>query len=122
MSEVEKLIEEAGKGGWRWFDKAQSQIDKQINPGRKAANLSKEDATTIRGAWKRFYHSPDGRKALDELCRRTTRQPLVQIHHCQSAEQAGLNAAYREGQNDVMLGILRIIESPEPEENDNEGA
>jgi len=119
---TEDLMKSAGSAGWDWFDEAQKKIDARINPGRKSQTLSTEDGKTIRAAWKRFFHSPDGRKALEDLAQRTTNQPLVQIHHCQSAEQAGMNAAYREGQNNVMLAILRIIDSPEPEEKPSEGA
>lgn len=106
-STIEDIIKGISDGG---FDPhstgAVTEAAKQVQLQRAR---SAEDAKTIAHAWARFYETPDGRMALDQLFDTTLRRTAYFAQLGIPLDQVALYGALREGQNGVAQMIARLI-------------
>lgn len=112
---IEDLIRGAQSGGWEWFKKFDEQMNARISGDRKPPDPGPDQAEAIRAAWKAFAQSEGGKLALQDLCDRTLNRATFLTHLGLPADQLAIYGAAREGQNAIVLAILRIISEDEAE-------
>lgn len=108
-ADLQKWIERAATAGWDWFDGlAQPGLTEDQKAAFKREAESKRDR--IAAAWARFADSEDGAEALQVLLDGTVNRavpPAVAMGF--GMEQVAMYAQFREGQNNIAHGILKLI-------------
>ena len=94
--------------GWEQFNQM---LDDRLKPavGLERA-LSEEDAKAINSAWAKFYETPDGKKAIEELFGQTLFRQVYLTAMNLTPEQCGHWGAFREGQNSIADVIRQRIQ------------
>lgn len=107
--DLQKWVERAATGGWEFFQPfAQPGLSDDQREALKAK--AAEDRETIARAWQEFAATPSGEKALQVLLDGTVNRavpPAVAMGF--TMEQVAMFAQFREGQNNIAHGILKLI-------------
>lgn len=103
---LEEIINSARHEGWEFFDK----VDERL-AGKLDVSQEKDvaDARAIADAWAAFYHSPEGRKALERLFDTTLRRTVFFVSLGLDPQSMATFGAFREGQNALAYEIARQI-------------
>lgn len=103
---MEDILAHAAKGGWDFFDRLPSDLQKRVSPEQVR---DEETAKLIASAWARFARSSDGRKAMEALFDATLRRTVYFVNLGQDAQSMAMWGAFREGQNALAQEIARQI-------------
>lgn len=103
---LEDILGSAANGGWDWFDSVPEHVRKAVESQRK---LSDADARAIDAAWREFYETPGGRKALEALFESTLRRTTFFVNLGLDIQSMAVFGAFREGQNALAHEIARRI-------------
>jgi hypothetical protein len=95
---------------------AAMQLDPRFAPSKdeldrraRKAQEQRQDILRIARAWSDFEASPDGKRAMEQLLDQTVRRIVFHVTPGATAEQIALSGAFREGQNQIMTEILKLI-------------
>lgn len=113
---LDQLVDYGRKAGWDFIDGIADAGDARIRDQLRQAEKDDADRKTVEAAFKAFHASPEGRKALQYLCDRTINRPVFLTHLGLSAEQVAIYGAHREGANQLMWQILKLIATGEPDD------
>jgi hypothetical protein len=103
---LEDILSGAASGGWEWFDQLPDTVKKQMET-RQA--ISRDEARAVARAWREFYESPGGKKALELLFDSTLRRTSYFVNLGQEPTAMAVFGAFREGQNALAQEIARQI-------------
>lgn len=106
IGSLQGWIERANGAGWDWFVQQPGADLDRAKVLRQEAELKKRRLASI---WADFINTPDGAEALQALVDQTLNRALVpSVAHGATIEQTALYAQFREGQNNIVQGILAM--------------
>jgi hypothetical protein len=103
---LENWISQAGTAGWDWFKGAPGRTQEQLDAAKAKAQA---DIEMIAGAWRDFANTEPGRRALQALIDGTLNKTVSPMGMGLTMEQAALFGAAREGQNNIVWLITKLI-------------
>lgn len=97
-----ELLQKIGSGGWGALENASKNIQQDFE--RQRAEIMAEAATLAAP-----FRTPEGKRCLELLIRKTIMRPLVMPIEGMSLEQQALYSNRREGQNQVIAMICNAL-------------
>lgn len=97
-------LQSAAADGWDWLDQA----DKRLSGKRQAPDEAAEARRNLAAATARLYATPDGVTVLEAMLDATLRKVAFHTQLGLDPGQVALRGAFREGQNAVLMEILRL--------------
>ncbi len=113
----EKLIESAKDGGWGFLDQVEEKLSDVLGKGSVAGKQNEEDHRAIVSAFQQFAATSGGAKAMQWLVDQTINKTVFITHLGYSAEQVAIFGAHREGANQLVWQILKLLAEDTSEEN-----
>lgn len=105
MSALESTIQRMAAEGWSKFERLPEATRAQLEERNR---VKREQASDVA----RIFVSPEGQRVISMLVRQVLLAPFVlPVGGQWTAEQQAIHAAFRDGQNSVVIMLLNAIET-----------